>query len=328
MTVLVTGGAGYIGSHMVLALCDSGERVVVLDDLSTGFDWAIDGRATLITGKIGDMELVGRLIAEHDVDAIVHFAGSIVVPESVTDPLKYYGNNTAASRNLIEAAVKGGVKYFIFSSTAAVYGNTGSEAVSEDAVLKPESPYGRSKLMTEMMLADVAAAHPLKFGVLRYFNVAGADPGRRSGQSSPVATHLIKVAAQAALGQRKSMSIFGTDFPTPDGTGVRDYIHVTDLAKAHRLLLDYLRGGGESVTLNCGYGRGFSVREVIDTVKAVSGVDFEVVEGPRRAGDPAAIVAKADRLRSVLGWVPEHQPLEEIVSTALTWERYLATRNR
>ena len=328
MTVLVTGGAGYIGSHMVLALCDSGERVVVLDDLSTGFDWAVDGRATLIAGKIGDMELVGRLIAEHDVDAIVHFAGSIVVPESVTDPLKYYGNNTAASRNLIEAAVKGGVKYFIFSSTAAVYGNTGSEAVSEDAVLKPESPYGRSKLMTEMMLADVAAAHPLKFGVLRYFNVAGADPGRRSGQSSPVATHLIKVAAQAALGQRKSMSIFGTDFPTPDGTGVRDYIHVTDLAKAHRLLLDYLRGGGESVTLNCGYGRGFSVREVIDTVKAVSGVDFEVVEGPRRAGDPAAIVAKADRLRSVLGWVPEHQPLEEIVSTALTWERYLATRNR
>ncbi len=328
MTVLVTGGAGYIGSHMVLALCDSGERVVVLDDLSTGFDWAVDGRATLIAGKIGDMELVGRLIAEHDVDAIVHFAGSIVVPESVTDPLKYYGNNTAASRNLIEAAVKGGVKHFIFSSTAAVYGNTGSEAVSEDAVLKPESPYGRSKLMTEMMLADVAAAHPLKFGVLRYFNVAGADPGRRSGQSSPVATHLIKVAAQAALGQRKSMSIFGTDFPTPDGTGVRDYIHVTDLAKAHRLLLDYLRGGGESVTLNCGYGRGFSVREVIDTVKAVSGVDFEVVEGPRRAGDPAAIVAKADRLRSVLGWVPEHQPLEEIVSTALTWERYLATRNR
>lgn len=328
MTVLVTGGAGYIGSHMVLALCDSGERVVVLDDLSTGFDWAVDGRATLIAGKIGDMELVGRLIAEHGVDAIVHFAGSIVVPESVTDPLKYYGNNTAASRNLIEAAVKGGVKHFIFSSTAAVYGNTGSEAVSEDAVLKPESPYGRSKLMTEMMLADVAAAHPLKFGVLRYFNVAGADPGRRSGQSSPVATHLIKVAAQAALGQRKSMSIFGTDFPTPDGTGVRDYIHVTDLAKAHRLLLDYLRGGGESVTLNCGYGRGFSVREVIDTVKAVSGVDFEVVEGPRRAGDPAAIVAKADRLRSVLGWVPEHQPLEEIVSTALTWERYLATRNR
>jgi len=328
MTVLVTGGAGYIGSHMVLALCDSGERVVVLDDLSTGFDWAVDGRATLITGKIGDMELVGRLIAEHGVDAIVHFAGSIVVPESVTDPLKYYGNNTAASRNLIEAAVKGGVKHFIFSSTAAVYGNTGSEAVSEDAVLKPESPYGRSKLMTEMMLADVAAAHPLKFGVLRYFNVAGADPGRRSGQSSPVATHLIKVAAQAALGQRKSMSIFGTDFPTPDGTGVRDYIHVTDLAKAHRLLLDYLRGGGESVTLNCGYGRGFSVREVIDTVKAVSGVDFEVVEGPRRAGDPAAIVAKADRLRSVLGWVPEHQPLEEIVSTALTWERCLATRNR
>lgn len=328
MTVLVTGGAGYIGSHMVLALCDSGDRVVVLDDLSTGFDWAVDHRALLVNGKAGDMELVGRLIAEHGIDAIVHFAGSIVVPESVSDPLKYYANNTATSRNLIEAAVKGGVKSFIFSSTAAVYGNTGGDAVSEDAVPRPESPYGRSKLMTEMMLADVAAAHPLNYGVLRYFNVAGADPGRRSGQSSPVATHLIKVASQAALGQRQSMSIFGTDFPTPDGTGVRDYIHVTDLAKAHRLLLDYLREGGESVTLNCGYGRGYSVREVIDTVKAVSGVDFEVIEGPRRAGDPAAIVAKADRLRSVLGWVPEHQPLEEIVSTALAWERYLATRNR
>jgi UDP-glucose 4-epimerase len=328
MTVLVTGGAGYIGSHMVLALCDSGERVVVLDDLSTGFDWAVDGRATLVTGKVGDMELVSQLIATHGVDAIVHFAGSIVVPESVSDPLKYYANNTATSRNLIEAAVKGGVKHFIFSSTAAVYGNTGGDAVAEDATLKPESPYGRSKLMTEMMLADVAAAHPLTFGVLRYFNVAGADPGRRSGQSSPTATHLIKVASQAALRQRKSMSIFGTDFPTPDGTGVRDYIHVTDLAKAHRLLLDYLRDGGESVTLNCGYGRGYSVREVIDTVKAVSGADFEVIEGPRRAGDPAAIVARADRLRSVLGWVPEHQTLEAIVDTALTWERYLATRNR
>ncbi|MDC9824977.1 UDP-glucose 4-epimerase GalE [Devosia sp. ZB163] len=328
MAVLVTGGAGYIGSHMVLRLADAGETVVVLDNLTTGFDWAIDHRASFVQGNAGDMELVGRIVAEHKVDAIIHFAGSIVVPESVSDPLKYYANNTATSRNLIEAAVKGGVKHFIFSSTAAVYGNAGLEPVAETSQLMPESPYGRSKLMTELMLADVAAAHPLTYGVLRYFNVAGADPKRRSGQSSPTATHLIKVASQAALGQRPQMGIFGTDFPTPDGTGVRDYIHVTDLVEAHALLLNYLRGGGASATMNCGYGRGFSVRDVVRTVKDVSGVDFKVVEEPRRAGDPASIVARAEKVRQVLGWTPAHDDLREIVDAALTWERYLATRNR
>lgn len=328
MTVLVTGGAGYIGSHMVLRLADAGQQVVVLDNLTTGFDWAIDHRAKLVEGNAGDMELVGKIIAEHNIAEIVHFAGSIVVPESVADPLKYYANNTATSRNLIEAAVKGGVKHFIFSSTAAVYGNAGLEPVAETNQLMPESPYGRSKLMTELMLADVAAAHPLTYGVLRYFNVAGADPKQRSGQSSPTATHLIKVASQAALGQRPSIGIFGTDFPTPDGTGVRDYIHVTDLVEAHALLLEYLRKGGASVTMNCGYGRGFSVRDVVRTVKEVSGVDFKVVEEPRRAGDPASIVAKADKVRQVLGWKPAHDDLNEIVDAAMNWERYLATRNR
>lgn len=328
MTVLVTGGAGYIGSHMVLRFADAGQAVVVLDNLTTGFDWALDPRASFVEGNAGDMELVGGLIAKHGITEIVHFAGSIVVPESVDDPLKYYANNTATSRNLIEAAVKGGVKHFIFSSTAAVYGNAGLEPVAETSQLMPESPYGRSKLMTELMLADVAAAHPLTYGVLRYFNVAGADPKKRSGQSSPTATHLIKVASQAALGQRPSMGIFGTDFPTPDGTGVRDYIHVSDLVEAHALLLEYLRKGGASITMNCGYGRGFSVRDVVRTVKQVSGVDFKVIEEPRRAGDPASIVARADKIRQVLGWKPAHEDLTKIVDAALNWERYLATRNR
>jgi UDP-glucose 4-epimerase len=328
MATLVTGGAGYIGSHMVLRLADSGQEVVVLDNLTTGFDWAVDHRATLVEGDAGDMALVSRLIAGHHISEIVHFAGSIVVPESVSDPLKYYRNNTATSRNLIEAAVTGGVKHFVFSSTAAVYGMTGLEPVAEDTPLMPMSPYGRSKLMTEWMLADVAAAHPLTFGILRYFNVAGADPQRRSGQSTAGATHLIKVATQTALGQRQSMSIFGTDFPTPDGTGVRDYIHVTDLVEAHALLLEHLRAGGRSLTLNCGYGQGYTVRQVIDTVKSVSGVDFAVVEGPRRPGDPAAVVAKADRVRDELGWQPTHADLTEIVTSAYEWERYLVTRNR
>jgi len=328
MAVLVTGGAGYIGSHMVLRLADAGEEVVVLDNLVTGFDWAVDHRATLVQGNVGDMGFVGDIIAKHKITEIVHFAGSIVVPESVTDPLKYYGNNTAASRNLIEAAVKGGVRHFIFSSTAAVYGMTGLEPVGEDYPLSPMSPYGRSKLMTEWMLKDVAAAHPITYGVLRYFNVAGADPKGRSGQSTPLATHLIKVACQTALGQREKMDIFGTDYPTPDGTCVRDYIHVTDLVEAHALLLGHLREGGDSTTLNCGYGRGYSVRQVVDTVKGVSGVDFRVDEGPRRAGDPPAIVAGADKVRHLLGWKPAHDDLEEIVQSALDWERYLVTRNR
>jgi UDP-glucose 4-epimerase len=327
MTILVTGGAGYIGSHMVLRLADAGEKVVVLDNLSTGYDWSIDHRATFVQGNAGDMELVQRIVGEHGIDAIIHFAGSIVVPESVADPLKYYSNNTATSRNLIEAAVKSGVKHFIFSSTSAVYGSAGLEPVAETTTPRPESPYGRSKLMTEMMLADVAAAHPLTFGVLRYFNVAGADPARRTGQSSPFASHLIKMSVLAALGQRPQVGIFGTDFPTPDGTGVRDYIHVTDLAEAHALLLDYLRKGGASTTMNCGYGRGFSVRQVIQTVKDVSGVDFKVVEEPRRAGDAASVVAQAKLVREVLGWKPAHDSLPEIVDAALEWERYLMRRN-
>ncbi len=328
MTVLVTGGAGYIGSHMVLNLADAGEKVVVLDNLVTGFDWAIDGRAIFETGHAGDTEHVLGLIEKHDITEIIHFAGSIVVPESVANPLKYYENNTATSRNLIEAAVKGGVKHFIFSSTAAVYGMTGLDPVVEETPLHPMSPYGRSKLMTEWMLADVAAAHDITYGVLRYFNVAGADPQKRSGQSTPQATHLIKVACQAALGQREKMDIFGTDYETPDGTCVRDYIHVTDLIAAHALLLKHLRGGGESTTLNCAYGRGYSVREVVDTVRKVSGVDFRADEGPRRAGDPASITATGGKVRQMLGWVPQHDDLEEIVDTAFNWERHLMTRNR
>ena len=328
MTVLVTGGAGYIGSHMALRLGDAGEPTVVLDNLTTGFDWAVDHRATLVTGDAGDMAFVGGLIAEHKITEIIHFAGSIVVPESVVDPLKYYRNNTATSRNLLEAAVKGGVERFIFSSTAAVYGMTGLAPVEETTPLSPMSPYGRSKLMTEWMLADVAAAHPIKYGVLRYFNVAGADPKGRSGQSTPLATHLIKVASQTALGQRPKMDIFGTDYPTPDGTCIRDYIHVTDLIEAHKLLLDHLRAGGESTTLNCAYGQGYSVRQVVDMVKAVSGVDFRVDEGPRRAGDPASITATGEKVRQQLGWVPQHADLHEMVETALDWERYLMRRNR
>jgi UDP-glucose 4-epimerase len=328
MAVLVTGGAGYIGSHMALKLGDSGEETVVVDNLVTGFDWAVDHRASFVQGDAGDIDFVSKVIRERKITEIIHFAGSIVVPESVVDPLKYYRNNTATSRNLLEAAVKNGVERFIFSSTAAVYGMTGLAPVEETTPLAPMSPYGKSKLMTEWMLADVAAAHPIKYGVLRYFNVAGADPQKRSGQSTPLATHLIKVACQTALGQRAKMDIFGTDYETPDGTCVRDYIHVTDLIAAHALLLKHLRDGGESTTLNCAYGQGFSVREVIETVKSVSGSDFRVDEGPRRAGDPASITATGEKIRKTLGWVPEHDDLTEMVGTALDWERYLMTRNR
>lgn len=328
MAILVTGGAGYIGSHMVLNLADAGETVVVLDNLVTGFDWAIDSRAIFVRGDAGDIALVSRLIEEYEISEIVHFAGSIVVPESVVDPLKYYANNTATSRNLIDAAVRSGIRHFIFSSTAAVYGMTGLEPVVETSPLNPMSPYGRSKLMTEWMLADVAAAHPMTFGVLRYFNVAGGDPGMRTGQSTPHASHLIKVACQTALGQRDHIDIYGTDFDTPDGTGVRDYIHVTDLIAAHALLLKHLRAGMESSTINCAYGQGYSVRQVIEAVREISGVPFRVNEAPRRAGDPASVTATGQKARMLLGWVPRLNDLYTIVDTAFAWERHLMLRNR
>lgn len=328
MTVLVTGGAGYIGSHMVNALIDAGERVVVLDNLSTGFDWAVPAAAPLVVGETGDQSLVSALIAEHGVTAIIHFAASIVVPDSVADPLGYYRNNTVNSRALIECAVKGGVRHFIFSSTAAVYGNPASVPVGEDAPTMPMSPYGSSKLMTEIMLRDAGHAHGLGYVILRYFNVAGADPQLRTGQSTRGATHLIKVAVETALGRREKIEVYGADYPTRDGTCIRDYIHVSDLVCAHSDALGYMRRGGASATLNCGYGRGFSVLEVIDTVRRVSGVDFRVEVGPRRPGDPAQIVAAADRARAVLGWKPRLDDLDTIVSHALEWERKLMTRNR
>jgi UDP-glucose 4-epimerase len=321
MSVLVTGGAGYIGSHMVIELCDAGESVVVIDNLSTGFRWAVDRRAKLVVGDVADSALVADVIRTHDVDAIIHFAGSIVVPDSVADPLGYYLNNTVKSRALIAAAVETGVKHFIFSSTAAVYGNPAVNPVSEDEPLAPMSPYGSSKLMTEIMLADASRAHDLSFVALRYFNVAGADPKGRSGQSTPRATHLIKVACEAALGKRPQLEVFGSDYDTEDGTCVRDYIHVTDLAKAHLAALHHLRRGGASDIFNCGYSTGYSVIEVVEAVKRVSGVDFKVVMSPRRPGDPAAIVAGSDKIRQRLGWQPVHDNLEEIVERALNWER-------
>lgn len=321
MSILVTGGAGYIGSHMVHALVDAGEPVVVIDNLSTGFIQALPPHVPLVVGNIGDRDLLSVVIAEHGVNAIIHFAGSIVVPESVADPLGYYHNNTSNSRTLIEAAVSSGVKSFIFSSTAAVYGDPASVPVNEDAPTNPMSPYGRSKLMSEWMLHDAGIAHDLRYVVLRYFNVAGADPQMRTGQAKPAATHLLKVALQTALGIRPSMQIFGADFATPDGTGIRDYIHVSDLAQAHRDALHYLRGGGVSQVFNCGYGRGFSVLEVIDTVKRVSGIDFKVEMAPRRAGDPAQVVAASARIRNILGWTPRYDDLETIVAHALEWER-------
>ena len=326
MTILVTGGAGYIGSHMVHALADAGEPVVVLDNLSTGFKWAIPAGVPLVIGETGDEALVAGLIATHGVSAIIHFAASIVVPDSVADPLGYYRNNTVNSRSLMECAVKGGVKRFIFSSTAAVYGNPAKSPIAEDDPLAPMSPYGSSKLMTEIMLRDAAFAHGIDYVILRYFNVAGADPKLRTGQSTKGATHLIKVAVETALGKRAGMSVFGTDYPTPDGTCIRDYIHVADLVRAHAEALAYLRAGGKSVTLNCGYGHGFSVLEVIDTVKRVAGTDFRVDRAGRRPGDPAQIVAQSDRIRSVLGWRPQFADLTTIVTHALAWERKLGTQ--
>ena len=325
MTILITGGAGYIGSHMVHALVEAGERVVVLDNLSTGFKWAIAPGVPLVTGETGDETLVARLIAEHGVSAIIHFAASIVVPDSVSDPLGYYRNNTVNSRALIACAVKGGVRQFIFSSTAAVYGNPAKVPIGEDDAVAPMSPYGSSKLMTEIMLRDAGIAHGLDYVILRYFNVAGADPGLRTGQSTRGATHLIKVAVETALGKRARMDVFGTDYPTPDGTCIRDYIHVADLVRAHSDALAYLRAGGRPVTLNCGYGHGFSVLDVIDTVKRVSGVDFRVDRTGPRPGDPARIVANSDRARELLGWRPQFDDLAAIVTHALAWERKLGT---
>ncbi len=323
MSVLVTGGAGYIGSHMVLELLEAGEQVVVLDNLTTGFRWAVPQEVDLIVGNAGDSELVEKIVAQHNVDAIIHFAGSIIVPESVTDPLGYYDNNTAQSRSLMQAAVAAGVKHFIFSSTAAVYGNPAQNPVSETAALAPMSPYGSSKLMTEIMLADTARAHDFSFVALRYFNVAGADPEGRTGQSTPRATHLIKVACETALGLRSHMEVFGTDYDTEDGTCIRDYIHVKDLARAHMSALKHLRGGGKSDIFNCGYSTGYSVLQVIEAVKRAAGKEFDVRLSPRRAGDPAAIVASSSKIREQLGWRPEHDDLDKIVSQALRWEEHL-----
>jgi UDP-glucose 4-epimerase len=323
MTVLVIGGAGYIGGHMVLALLDAGEQAVVLDDLSTGFRSAVQPPAKLIVGDFGDAALVETILREHKIDAIAHFAAKIVVPESVTDPLLYYLNNTAKARNLLECAVRHGIKHFIFSSTAAVYGEPEINPVSETVPLAPINPYGRSKLMTEWMLQDVGKAHGLNYVILRYFNVAGADPKGRLGQSTPQATHLIKVAGQAALGLCPGLEVFGADYPTRDGTCIRDYVQVTDLAAAHLMALDYLRKGGESLICNCGYGKGFSVLEVVDVVKQVSRVDFNVRISGRRAGDPASLIAGAERIKSALGWTPKYNDLATIVGQALEWERRL-----
>lgn len=323
MTVLVTGGAGYIGGHTVLALLDAGVRVVVLDNLSTGFRWAVKPPAKLIVGDSGDAALVDGIIKEYRIDAIAHFAAKIVVLESVADPLLYYLNNTAKTQSLLDCAIRGNVKYFVFSSTAAVYGETAHRPIPETAPLAPVNPYGRSKLMAEWMLQDAAKAHRLKFAILRYFNVAGADPKGRLGQSTPKATHLIKLASQAAVGARPYLEVFGTDYPTKDGTCIRDYIQVSDLADAHVLALDYLRGGGANLIANCGYEHGLSVLEVIEAVKKVSGADFEVRFTGRRPGDSASLVAGTDRIREVLGWKPKWDDLPAIVSQALQWESRL-----
>jgi UDP-glucose 4-epimerase len=312
---------------MVLELLEAGEKPVVIDDLSTGFRWAVPAEVPFIEGDVADGHLVERVLREHKIDAIVHFAARIVVPDSVADPLGYYLANTMKTRNLLEAAVRAEVSHFVFSSTAAVYGNPAVNPVGEDATPNPMSPYGMSKLMSEIMLRDTCIAHGLRYVVLRYFNVAGADPQGRTGQSTPNATHLIKVACQAALGHRPHMDVFGTDYETRDGTCVRDYIHVTDLVHAHMLALRHLRHAhADSLTLNCGYGEGRSVLEVIDSVKRVSGVDFNVNLVPRRPGDPAKIVAAAARIRHLLGWVPAHDDLDTIVAQALAWEENLAAR--
>jgi UDP-glucose 4-epimerase len=323
MAVLVTGGAGYIGSHMVFGLVDRGEKVVALDNLSTGNRGLVAESADFVEGDAGDRELVCRLVAEHAIDAIIHFAGSIIVPESVEQPLAYYANNTVVARNLIEAAVRSGVRNFIFSSTATVYAGESDKPLSEDLPAGPISPYGRSKLMTEWMLEDSARAYDFRYVALRYFNVAGADPKGRTGQSSPRATHLIKRACQVALGRVPHLDVFGRDYPTPDGTGVRDYIHVSDLVAAHALALGYLRDGGAAGVMNCGYGRGSSVREVIAAMERVTGRTLPVKESPRRAGDPPWLIADSRLIRATLNWRPAHDDLDNIVRSALAWESKL-----
>ncbi len=320
--ILVTGGAGYIGSHVVRQLAQAGEEIVVLDNLTTGFRSAVT-QGTLVVGDTGDRNLVSRLLADHKVSSILHFAAHTIVPESVTNPLKYYGNNTCATRNLIECAVEAGTQHVIFSSTAAVYGMPPGGVAAEDSPTVPINPYGTSKLMSEWMLRDASSAYGLGYVALRYFNVAGADPGGRIGQSTRQATLLTKVACEAAVGKRPHVSIFGTDYATPDGTGVRDYIHVEDLATAHVNALTYLRQGGQSTTLNCGYGHGYSVREVLAAVDRVNGKPVVRREEPRRAGDPPVLIATADKIRQVLGWQPRHDDLDFIIQTALRWERQL-----
>jgi len=323
MTVLVTGGAGYIGSHMVLALAEAGESVVVIDNLSTGFSSAVPESVPLFIGDAGDENLVDGVIGQHGVESIIHFAGSVVVPESVRDPLLYYRNNTMTTRSLLNAAVKRGIGRFIFSSTAAVYGDPEHVPVPETTRTRPLSPYGTSKLMTEIMLHDVASVHDMRYVVLRYFNVGGADPRARIGLATAGATHLLKIAMEVATGQRTKIDVYGTDYPTPDGTCVRDFIHVADLAQAHRSALAYLRGGGGSITLNCGYGRGYSVLETIEAVRRVSGRNLPVQFGPRRSGDIMTMVADTSRLRAALDWTPAYDSLDTIAAHALAWEEKL-----
>ncbi|MGO9357886.1 MAG: UDP-glucose 4-epimerase GalE [Xanthobacteraceae bacterium] len=323
MTVLVTGGAGYIGSHMALALAEAGESVVVIDNLSTGFSPFVPEGVPLFIGDAGDENLVEGVIAAHRVDAIIHFAGSVVVPESIRDPLSYYRNNTLTTRNLLNVAVRCNIPRFIFSSTAAVYGNPDHTLVAEDAATRPLSPYGMSKLMSEIMLHDVAAAHGLSYVALRYFNVAGADPQARVGLATAGATHLVKIAVEAATGQRPCVEIYGTDYPTPDGTCIRDFIHVSDLVEAHRGALDYLARGGASATFNCGYGRGYSVRKVVDAVRRVSGRAIAVKETERRPGDIMTMIADTAKIHRAIDWTPRHDDLDTIVAHALAWEEKL-----
>jgi len=328
MAVLITGGAGYIGSHAVLTFLDAGETPVVIDNLSTGFDWLVPAGVPFHNNDIADRDAVEAILRQHDIETIVHFAGSIILPESIENPLKYYRNNTMNSLRLMEVAVACGVKHFVFSSTAAVYGLPDSVPVSEGAPLRPQAPYGSSKLMTEQMLMDVSKAHDLTITALRYFNVAGADPRGRSGQATRDATNLIKVACEAATGKRPSLTVFGQDYDTPDGTAIRDYIHVTDLALAHRLAVERMRSGGGNLIANCGYGRGFSVLEVIDAVKAAAGSDFPVELGARRPGDCPEVVADSRLARAELNWRPELDDIDRIVGDAYRWEEVLGRRNR